>query len=79
MTRISDGLWRIVKEVARHLLRRPVVGIAAGIAPMREAPDTTAANARNLVTDTMATTVPSLDDLLKTWRAGLSPETLVPD
>jgi 8-oxo-dGTP diphosphatase len=29
MTRISDGLWRIVKEVARHLLRRPVVGIAA--------------------------------------------------
>jgi 8-oxo-dGTP diphosphatase len=29
MTRISDGVWRIVKEVARHLLRRPVVGIAA--------------------------------------------------
>ena len=29
MTRISDGAWRIVKEVARHLLRRPVVGIAA--------------------------------------------------
>lgn len=29
MTRISDGLWRIVKEVARHVLRRPVVGIAA--------------------------------------------------
>ena len=29
MTRISDGLWRIVKEVARHVLRRPVLGIAA--------------------------------------------------
>jgi len=29
MNAISDGAWRIVKEVARHLLRRPVVGIAA--------------------------------------------------
>jgi 8-oxo-dGTP diphosphatase len=27
--RIPRGLWGIVKEVARHLLRRPVVGIAA--------------------------------------------------
>ena len=27
--RIPDGVWKIVKEVARHLLRRPVVGIAA--------------------------------------------------
>jgi 8-oxo-dGTP diphosphatase len=26
--RIPDGVWKIVKEVARHLLRRPVVGIA---------------------------------------------------
>ncbi len=27
--RIPRGLWTIVKEVARHVLRRPVVGIAA--------------------------------------------------
>jgi 8-oxo-dGTP diphosphatase len=27
--RIPRGAWTIVKEVARHLLRRPVVGIAA--------------------------------------------------
>jgi 8-oxo-dGTP diphosphatase len=26
---IPSGAWKIVKEVARHLLRRPVVGIAA--------------------------------------------------
>jgi 8-oxo-dGTP diphosphatase len=26
---ITAGLWKLVKEVARHLLRRPVVGIAA--------------------------------------------------
>ncbi len=29
MRRIPKGLFGIVKEVARHLLRRPVVGIAA--------------------------------------------------
>lgn len=27
--RIPSGLWKITKEVARHLLRRPVVGISA--------------------------------------------------
>jgi 8-oxo-dGTP diphosphatase len=27
--RIPSGLWKVAKEVARHLLRRPVVGIAA--------------------------------------------------
>jgi 8-oxo-dGTP diphosphatase len=27
--RIPNGLWKLTKEVARHLLRRPVVGIAA--------------------------------------------------
>jgi 8-oxo-dGTP diphosphatase len=27
--RVPAGLWKVVKEVARHLLRRPVVGIAA--------------------------------------------------
>jgi 8-oxo-dGTP diphosphatase len=27
--RIADGAFKIVKEVARHLLRRPVVGIVA--------------------------------------------------
>lgn len=27
--RVPKGVWGIVKEVARHLLRRPVVGIAA--------------------------------------------------
>jgi 8-oxo-dGTP diphosphatase len=27
--RIPSGLWKLGKEVARHLLRRPVVGIAA--------------------------------------------------
>ena len=27
--RVARGWWGIVKEVARHLLRRPVVGIAA--------------------------------------------------
>lgn len=27
--RIPKGVWTIVKEVARHVLRRPVVGIAA--------------------------------------------------
>jgi 8-oxo-dGTP diphosphatase len=27
--RIPRGLWGIVKEVARHVIRRPVVGIAA--------------------------------------------------
>jgi 8-oxo-dGTP diphosphatase len=27
--RIPSGLWALVKEVLRHLLRRPVVGIAA--------------------------------------------------
>lgn len=27
--RIPKGAWTVVKEVARHLLRRPVVGIAA--------------------------------------------------
>jgi 8-oxo-dGTP diphosphatase len=26
---IPSGLWKLTKEVARHLLRRPVVGIAA--------------------------------------------------
>jgi 8-oxo-dGTP diphosphatase len=26
---ITSGAWKIVKEVARHLLRRPVVGIVA--------------------------------------------------
>jgi 8-oxo-dGTP diphosphatase len=26
---IPSGAWKIVKEVARHLLRRPVIGIAA--------------------------------------------------
>jgi 8-oxo-dGTP diphosphatase len=29
MLRIPKGLWAIVKEVGRHVLRRPVVGIAA--------------------------------------------------
>jgi 8-oxo-dGTP diphosphatase len=27
--RIPTGVWKLTKEVARHLLRRPVVGIAA--------------------------------------------------
>jgi 8-oxo-dGTP diphosphatase len=27
--RIPRGLWPIVKEIARHVLRRPVVGVAA--------------------------------------------------
>ncbi len=27
--RIPAGLWKLTKEVARHVLRRPVVGIAA--------------------------------------------------
>lgn len=27
--RIPSGMWTLVKEVARHVLRRPVVGIAA--------------------------------------------------
>ncbi|HEX3774490.1 MAG TPA: NUDIX hydrolase [Polyangiaceae bacterium] len=27
--RIPSGLWKLTREVARHLLRRPVVGIAA--------------------------------------------------
>ena len=27
--RIPSGLWKLTKEVARHVLRRPVVGIAA--------------------------------------------------
>jgi 8-oxo-dGTP diphosphatase len=27
--RIPKGAWTVVKEVARHLLRRPVIGIAA--------------------------------------------------
>lgn len=27
--RIPKGVWTVVKEVARHVLRRPVVGIAA--------------------------------------------------
>ena len=27
--RIPTGLWKLTKEVARHVLRRPVVGIAA--------------------------------------------------
>lgn len=27
--RIPEGAWSVVKEVARHILRRPVVGIAA--------------------------------------------------
>lgn len=27
--RIPTGLWKLTKEVARHLLRRPVIGIAA--------------------------------------------------
>ncbi|HEY2409573.1 MAG TPA: NUDIX hydrolase [Polyangiaceae bacterium] len=27
--RIPSGVWKLTKEVARHLLRRPVVGIAA--------------------------------------------------
>ncbi|HEY4157493.1 MAG TPA: NUDIX hydrolase [Polyangiaceae bacterium] len=27
--RIPAGVWKLTKEVARHLLRRPVVGIAA--------------------------------------------------
>jgi 8-oxo-dGTP diphosphatase len=27
--RIPSGLWKLTKEVARHLLRRPVVGIGA--------------------------------------------------
>jgi 8-oxo-dGTP diphosphatase len=26
---IPSGLWKLTKEVARHLLRRPVIGIAA--------------------------------------------------
>jgi 8-oxo-dGTP diphosphatase len=29
LVKIPRGLWGIVKEVARHVLRRPVVGIAA--------------------------------------------------
>jgi 8-oxo-dGTP diphosphatase len=33
--RIPQGAWRLVKEVARHLLRRPVVGIGA----LARAPD----------------------------------------
>jgi anti-sigma factor RsiW len=55
------------------------VAVAVKDAPLRPALDVTASSARSLVTETMATTVPSLDDLLKTWRAGLNPETLVPD
>ena len=27
--RIPSGLWKLTKEVARHVLRRPVIGIAA--------------------------------------------------
>ncbi len=29
LVKIPAGVWKVVKEVARHLLRRPVVGIAA--------------------------------------------------
>jgi 8-oxo-dGTP diphosphatase len=29
VVQIPSGAWKIVKEVARHLLRRPVIGIAA--------------------------------------------------
>jgi anti-sigma factor RsiW len=57
------------------------VAIAAvvKVGPMRPPTDPTTARARGLVTPAMATTVPSLDDLLKTWRDGLNPETLVPN
>ncbi len=27
--RITEGAWTLVKEIARHVLRRPVVGVAA--------------------------------------------------
>jgi len=29
LVKIPTGAWKVIKEVARHLLRRPVVGIAA--------------------------------------------------
>jgi 8-oxo-dGTP diphosphatase len=29
LVKVPVGLWKVVKEVARHLLRRPVIGIAA--------------------------------------------------
>jgi anti-sigma factor RsiW len=66
---------------ALALTAATAVAIAAAVRvpPMLTAPDATAARARSLMTESMATTVPSLDDLLKTWRAGLNPETVVPD
>jgi hypothetical protein len=41
---------------------------------MRPPVDPTAQRARALLTDEMTTTLPSLADLLDTWRAGLSAE-----
>jgi len=50
------------------------------VPPRPAAPDPIDAQVRRLVTETMTTTLPSLGEMLETWRAGLSQEAdQVPD
>ncbi len=45
------------------------------VPPTPVAENPMAAQLRGLVTETMTTTLPSLGEMLETWRAGLAPET----
>ncbi len=83
---VSDRLRRWVRNprpawstAAVTAAAAVAVAVAVNIAPVRQASDPATERARGLVTETMTTTLPSLDDLLKTWRAGLNPETPAPN
>lgn len=66
----------------RHAWGTLAVAAAATIAlvgawrfgPVPPASDPIQSQARGLVTETMTTTLPSLGEMLETWRAGLAPE-----
>jgi anti-sigma factor RsiW len=50
------------------------ISVAVRTGPLARPTDQATARARGLITDTMTTTLPSLGDLLETWRAGLNPD-----
>lgn len=55
------------------------LSVAIRMTPPSGGSDPTVREARGLVTDTMTTTLPSLGEMLETWRAGLSSEADVTD
>jgi anti-sigma factor RsiW len=80
----EPGVARLRRWLAspRHAWGTAAVTAAAVLAitaavrfgPTPATPDPVRSRARALVTETMTTTLPSLGEMLETWRAGLTPD-----